>query len=69
MDKLKLKKIAKRWCKGVLEHSEGMVSFYECGLTHEEVDYIQSEIQKIAERITNDDSVPDTAKLVDEYFE
>lgn len=69
MDKLILKKIAKRWCKGVLENSEALVSFYESGLTYEQVNYIQDEIQKIAERITEEESVPDTTMLVDEYFE
>ena len=69
MEKRILKIIAKRWCKGVLESSEALVSFADSGLTTEQINYIQIEIENIAERITKEKANPSTDALVEEYFE
>ncbi len=69
MEKRILKTIAKRWYKGVLESSEALVSFGDSGLTTEQINYIQTEINRIAERITKEKANPSTADLIEEYFE
>jgi len=68
MDKLILKKIAKRFCKGVLEMSEASIHF-EDRLTQQECEFIQEEIQKIADRITQEAGAVTTEELVKEYYE
>ena len=69
MDKLILKQIAKRWCKGILSANEALDSFNDSGLTLDEIDYIQSESNKISERITDLGIVYNVDELVKEYYE
>ena len=69
MDKLVLRKIAKRWCKGIIEANEAMVSFCDSGLNEDEIEYIQEECMKIAERITKDDVPHHVNDLVKEYYD
>jgi hypothetical protein len=69
MEKLLLREIAKRWCKGVLLGSEASFSFEDSGLSQDQIDYIQSEIMKIATRITPSEAGANANDLVNEYFE
>ena len=71
MDKLILKEIAKRWCKGILLANEPTCSFNADGeqLTPEEINYIEDECNKIAERITKLNHAINTTELVNEYYD
>lgn len=64
-----LKEIAKRFCKSVLYNSEASVHFDDTGLTEEEVEFIQKEIEAIASRITKLETITSTDELVNQYFE
>lgn len=68
-DKRVLRKIAKRYAKGVLLSQEALVAFWGAGLDEEQISEIQEELTRIADRITEEDPVGDTHALVDEYFE
>jgi hypothetical protein len=68
-DKLILRQIAKRWCKGIIWANGAMVSFADTRLTQEEIHYIQVESDKIMQRITNEEVVMDVETLVNEYYE
>jgi len=67
MKKAELKEISKRWVKGIIESSEAMVSFVDSGLTNDEVNYIQNQVQKIADSITDLPPARDANELVLEY--
>lgn len=69
MDKSILKKIAKRWCKGILTANEAAISFNRTGLSDEEINYIQKESMKIANSITNLDASLSTTQLVRDYYD
>jgi hypothetical protein len=68
-DKLILREIAKRWCKGIIWANEALVSFSETGLTQEEIDYIQEESNKIMHRITDKPISHNVEELVNEYYD
>lgn len=68
MDKLILREIAKRWCKGIIFANEASVSFDETGLSEEEMAYIQDESEKIMGRITDLPRAVNTEVLVKEYY-
>jgi len=68
-DKLVLREIAKRWCKGIIWANEAQVSFGETKLTEEEVNYIQKESDKIMDRITKEPISFDVNELVNEYYD
>lgn len=64
-----LRLIARRWAKGVLQHGGLSDAFTDSGLTDDEVEEIQQEVDRICERITSESAAPDTGRLVNEYFE
>lgn len=68
-DKLILREITKRWCKGIIWANEAAVSFGDINLTPEEVDYIQEESNKIMQRITDKPISYNVEELVNEYYE
>ena len=68
-NKLILKEIAKRWCKGIISSNSAMKSFCDTGFTIEEINYIQSESDKIAKRITNKETPVNVEELVNEYYD
>lgn len=63
-----LNEIARRWVKGMVVNAESMIAFGDAGLSDEEIDYMQDELARIAERITKLPHAEDVNKLVDEYF-
>lgn len=67
MDKLILKKIAKRYAKSVLLNTQASVSF-DGILTENEAEYIGKELIKIANKITVDEDSSDVESLVKEYY-
>jgi hypothetical protein len=68
-DKLILREIAKRWCKGVLNSNEAFVSFSETDLDYDQISYIQEQSNLIMNKITNKEITFDVSELVNEYFE
>ena len=72
MDKLILKKIAKKWCKGILLANDGDAfgdSIEEGFLTEEEADFMLLETKKIAERITKEPYKASLNDIIGEYYE
>lgn len=67
MKKTDLKKISRRWVKGIIESSEAVVSFADAGLTDDEINYIQYQLQKIADNITDLPPAKNANDLVLEY--
>jgi hypothetical protein len=68
MDKRILKKIAKEWAKGILLATE-LQSFEESLLDEEEQDYVVSQVHKIAESITKEESIPSLEGIISKYYE
>jgi hypothetical protein len=68
MDKRILKKIAKEWAKGILLATE-LQSFEESLLDEEEQDYVVSQVHKIAEMITKEESTPSLEGIISKYYE
>ena len=68
-NKLVLREIAKRWCKGIIWANEAVVSFQDTELTIEEIDYIQEESNKIMQRITDKPISFNVEELVKEYYD
>lgn len=67
MDKLILKKIAKRFAKSILLNTQASVSFDNV-LTDDESEYVCKELIKIANKITTDEDSSDVDSLVKEYY-
>jgi hypothetical protein len=68
MDKLILKKIAKKWCKGILMACDLTDEETSQLLTEEEMDYIQKEAFKIANRITKEEQAHNLNTCIKEYY-
>ena len=69
-DKRVLKLIAKEWAKGILLATE-LASFDEDSdeyLDLDEQSYIVEEVHKIANRITEEDSLPSLNRIIEKYF-
>jgi hypothetical protein len=69
MDKLILKKIAKEWCKGILMACDLTDEETAELLTEEEMDYIQKEAFKIANRITIEPQANSLNECIKKYYE
>jgi hypothetical protein len=69
MDKLALKKIAKEWCKGILMACDLTDEETAELLTEEEMDYIQKEVFKIADRITKAPQAHNLNDCIKKHYE
>ncbi len=67
MDKLILKKIARRYAKSILINTQAQIGF-DGELTVEECSFIQEELNKIANKITSDKAIGNVNDLVAEYY-
>lgn len=68
MDKLMLKKIAKEWCKGILMACELTDEETVELLTEDEMEYIQNEAFKIANRITKEPQAHNLNDCIKKYY-
>lgn len=68
-NKRTLREIAKRYAKGVLAEGDVYLSFFETGLSHEEIEVIQEEINRICKNITDLDHSVNTHTLIEEYYD
>ena len=69
MDKLILKKIAKRWSKAILEASEMDSEFKDAFLSHDERSFVCDEVKKIANRICPGESDTTLEDIIMDYYE
>ena len=69
MKKLILKKIAREWCKGILMACDLTDQETAELLTDEEMDYIQKEAFKIADRITKEPQAHNLNDCIKKYYE
>ena len=69
MDKRILKKIAERWCKGILLANDLTDEETEKLLSEEEMEYLQNESYKIAEKITKEKHALCLNTLIKEYYD
>ena len=69
MDKRILKKIAERWCKGILLANDLTDEETAELLSEEEMEYLQQESFKIAHRITKDKPAISLNELIKEYYD
>jgi len=69
MNKLILKKIAKEWCKGILKACDLTDEETAELLTEEEMNYLQNEAVKIADRITKEPQAHSLNDCIKKYYE
>ena len=69
MDKRILKKIAERWCKGILLANDLTDEETAKLLSKEEMEYLQNESYKIAEKITKEKHALCLNTLIKEYYD
>ena len=69
MDKRILKKIAERWCKGILLANDLTDEETAELLSEEEMEYLQQESFKIARRITKENHAISLNELIKEYYD
>ena len=69
MDKRILKKIAERWCKGILLANDLTDEETAELLSEEEMSFIQEESFRIAQKITKEQHAISLNELIKEYYE
>lgn len=69
MDKRILKEIAKRWCKAILIANDVTDSETMEMLSQEEQDYLLSQVEVIANRITDRETDISLNDIIKEYYD
>jgi hypothetical protein len=69
MDKRILKKIAERWCKGILLANDLTDEETAELLSEEEMNFLQEESFRIANKITKEHHALSLNELIKEYYE
>jgi hypothetical protein len=69
MDKRILKKIAERWCKAILLANDLTDGETAELLSEEEMEFLQQESVRIANKITKEDHALSLNELIKEYYE
>lgn len=69
MDRRILKEIAKRWCKAILLANDLTDGETAELLSEEEMNFIQSESYKIANRITDLEAPKSLNEMIKEYYD